>query len=105
MANFKKPCPTCKNNVLIESQYCSFCGHQFLVNGVRREISIPDRRFRGYLVADIELCIGAETENYLEKFRHSKYGSDRAVCNIVFISHYMLCDIWVHWKPALLAAY
>ncbi len=86
---YTKICPQCNAAIPLSSRFCPKCGTLFPssqtgASSARNPhtsvpspdpVPIPSETFRGYLLTDLEICIGSQFQNYMERFskrRHKK---------------------------------
>lgn len=84
MNEYTKICNQCNTRIPLSARFCPRCGTPFFacsqkepptsspflsVDPASSPISIPSKTFRGYLLKDLEICIGSQYSFYIDRFR------------------------------------
>lgn len=91
MGEIIKSCPGCGQRAAIEAQYCNKCGYQYYRDGEEDRIPLSKKRFKGYLLTDIQLCIGKNGEEYIDRFKSSRKGIPTFNWPMAFFGSYWMC--------------
>lgn len=117
MSEYTKICPQCNTRIPLSSRFCSKCGYLFSTHAredagpsdaspspdlISSPISIPSKTFQGFLLADLELCIGKQYSFYMDRFRQLRHGKYTFNWGAALFSFYWLYyrQMWSIWPYA-----
>ena len=114
MNDYIKICPECNTPVPLSSRFCPQCGACFSLHQADPSplgsapspsdpasdpVRISPKTFRGFLLSDLEICIGSQYSVYMDKFSKRRQGKHTFNwCSAIFSTEWLLYrKMWKAW--------